>query len=1237
MASSWKFTGENPLIFTPSLLSSLKAYDDLIKLNPDYAKNPRAIGAAPLAVQEKLWAVERNLGMRPPLPQTPEAAAGGRLQQPLQDMLYPGANDLTHSFDQYMPPVRMGEGLYLTGRPDVVEFDASGRPLAVRDIKTSFWNRSSSKADFIKGVGEYSAQARIQKYTQGYQNAYGTAFGVPEVTYQGFSYLNPNDPADAYLHRFEYTGRAPSLKEISNWGSWGLDTLERLGPEYIHALEKKSQKVFEPQITQSIKKWAGRDIAPINFQSNLTSSETQMFRDFDLLGAENSQMQERVLDNEVLKSYVPGNPATNTGFSLENRISRRKEAHAIMLNNNPSQGGRAAGEKMGDISGGPYPPRLWMWNRFINAKLKGDEETAELWRNWDDPEASWSDVAEVATGDYKRRQEQKAQEKFETQRESSVNRYMRSGDAESAGLIAATQSFDELNDVLIKIADSARAATEAEGKRNNYIHGMEAIKPYDWTRWYQARSESWGNIQQSVSWLPRSVTGPIGRMGDAAMQLYGADVSQKKGIYDAITKGAMPLGASIGALFPSPIPGLGAIIGGSLGGLVGAGSQIIGNIGEGQIRSAGMEISSRGNMWGGIFTGIASAAQISLKALLLPVDLFGKALKFIIPSILGLGAAISNLMIKGLGSMQKLGNPLSAMTNSSYGDYQRSLLMDTMSGMGEGSTSSSVQNMASMRQGFFNLGRYNQNTLIDAAMLGQFDLFYNNRSGNGYSDYNNMVTKLARQMYGQSESKQMTNMYYLQDIDSALATHVQTLLNQYQNTGSTSMDWGQYNNPRTYNIPFRELSDKEREKYRIDSFGYKAITSSLEIDKIRIASSLWERFGQQVLTWVEGLYNKVANKDPLKDILGYVGEALKNVWGVVVQPILVEGFKGFADFLKKGVHELAGGIPSIMEIVKPALLNLADTMFKIFWDLSQSIWDTFRTLIANFSDVKISLSGLMDFLRGKGSLADVLKFTPPKYQQILEGSKYVESPAAVTAFGQPNPNRGSFFDKENPNVLYRFNRDSGKVEQTTDLQHWFSTQDKDIEGYKALTEWEGTAKWKQFSNIGGPAQKQLNDIILRSKQLSIINKWSGFNTLSATEMALREAGFGEQADDLHQTIVDKDLDPYRQFTGDEEAARKKVHDTTSMVLNNVDTGALAKGLIGTTDTVIDFWVHVVDEGGKVAAEKLFKIFDDGSKQTADAVVSVLEDFGKRVDRLSNLELSRATANTLATRAAGAAR
>lgn len=1259
MALGWPgFTGENPLLFTHSLLSKLQEYES--------NANRQGITAGELRDSEYAHDIRRQIGLgfSPDRDPNSPLAVGTRLHADAPNYLYPGHSSESHRFEQPIPPIRTREGVLIVGKADDILLGANGLPELVHDWKYSFMPEEGRKRfdaglmrpvpwtqeDWLRKGSKRlpdSFESRIIKNKDSTQALYASALGLNAITYKGFAMPTASEHVSIRdeLARAEAQGLAPSMGTLRNWTDRGIDTLSRMGrnegQDYLAQFAKNSLPRFDKLFLPGMDFAREMRIPNLGF-NDITAAEHRLYYQGD--SAERQAVSIPQLEEEQRRDDGGRRKKVFSGFSVGHIQDLNKGVHTLDLSPYGAGHDRTIAGMMSDT---PYGPQQTSFRKWLGHVERGEEDQALAQSKiWSNPDADWSQELLLLQGEYRDKQKAKVQGSFESARDRASFSARMSGKDEDAAVYEATTSMQGLQESLISVAKAGREATIASREQaaetsriKKGLGAMGSIEPYDWTKWHKARGEAIGNIQGASSWLPGFLTRPFGRFSNAAFQSEGADVAVKKGGYDAIMKGLVPLGAAAGAF----IPGIGPLVGGALGGLAAAGSQLYGNIGEGKIRAAGLDVSSKLNMWGGVADIASSALGVAVKAILFPLDLFSKALKVVVPSLAGFGAALAGMMFGGLSKMGQLGNPLSSLTQSSFGDYQGSQLMDAMSGMGSGTTSGAVQRMAASRQGFFGMGRFDTNQVINASMLGRFDMFYNNKAGNGYEDYSGMVTKLARQFNGQSDATKARSMYYLQDIDSTLATHVETLMQKYKVDKNTSMDWKSYNDPSTYGISYNKIDDSNREDFRTKNFAFQAMNQSIDIDKIRIAGKLWEKFGDGIMRWVQGLYKVMGQEgSSLKDILNYVGGGFSALWKTVIVPTFTEGFKGFIELMRTVGHGLAKAMPDIVNAILPAIKHVALAAFDIFWDLGDSLWKTFRDLLYNLSTVKIDAGGLMKALSGKGSFADAFSISPPASVQVEKSTANMGVGAKESRFA------GMFYDKtakEYGRMNYIVGEKGKFSRALLNTGGSFGYYQGESEGLKALLELEGSDQINGYkrANFRNPSVAAAMDTVFNQhKYAAMLDPSLSPGALFASMMVAmgkdkaNMPGGINAVKEYAEITGQKDFSQFLQALGvgrDRDEVRNNLSKGIDSAMSAENVRNVTSGFLNAFDTVLNVVVTITDEGGKKIEKTLSDLLNTTGDKTVTAVVKSLEDLSKRVENLSKVELSRATQRAAAMRGA----
>jgi hypothetical protein len=945
---------------------------------------------------------------------------------------------------------------------------------------------------------------------------------------------------------------------------------------------------------------------------------------------------------EYLGAYVPGQAGTNKGYSLESSGKGLK----ITRNKSKASGLSNAGEaELTKLPSGEQvlPSQYEAFRQWEKYRERGDEEGQERWKNWIDIGSSYERLWDMKAFDYFKRRQRK-----------EVFGAMRGGDYEAAASYRAANNMKELEESILGVAASSREAKEAlkeqaqtEKAHNRGLSLAANIRPYDWTRWYKTTNEAWGNVKQASSWMPSWLTSPVGRIGDSLMQQYGADVAGKKGIWDALMKGAVPLGAAIGSF--AGIPGM--LAGGAIGGVASAGSQMIGNWKEGQIRASGLSISSALNMVGG-FVELAKVGIMGLTGIInllkVPLNVLAKGLKIAVPSVVGFGVALNHIMTSGLKQMSGLGNPLSSLTQSEYPDYQRSQFADIMTGQSKGTTAGAVQNLASLRAGFFNMGRFSEDQLIDATLMGQFNSIFNNNAGNTYADYGNIVTSLAKQMQGQNDPSRQRTMYFLQHFDETMASQVERLLGHYDLGGNLS--FAEYNDPRTYGFAVHELKNPEREQFRIASMGYQSINEAIDVSKMRIAAQLWDTFGKSVYSWVEKLYAMIANRAPISDVIKYIGDGLKSVWDATLGPYATKLKNNFGKMMDDAIDKVREKAPGILMGIVSVFPKISDFLIDVFYDLSQKIWDIFSRLLNTIGSIRINPEGIRKFLTNEGSWEDVFNITKSPatiIKENLDREAYTK-----TTKTDPNVRDSSPVVWQGIEGLGGF-RFLGEGKYSSVLNEVKGYDDRTLRSAANSYQTSDTLKqfedWELFFKKNNPhSWGSLYEGILKTKASLVRNPefslsdalygleaWSKEYNSTGTHGVLSEnMSVYRKLNDVY-TFSDRMKQTFNVADKEEAKAKSREFMETYFTEENISRGV--SRVADTASSTINFILRIEDSEGKKVLEEAIKDLGNGAQKTIEAAFKAFSGMSSNVKHLSSLSWERSAMNALREQAANSQR
>jgi hypothetical protein len=533
-----------------------------------------------------------------------------------------------------------------------------------------------------------------------------------------------------------------------------------------------------------------------------------------------------------------------------------------------------------------------------------------------------------------------------------------------------------------------------------------------------------------------------------------------KGTFDAVTKGPLAflsagakgytgqkstLGAFLSAAGPAALKwgcigagtgglvggvpgaaflgGLGALVGGGVTGGIAAFTQYKGNRLEGAMKAVGGDFASRMNMLGGVASPLISVGlmgfNLSLKIVGLSLQVLGGIVKTLAGVFTSVIAGMVGLVRGGWDKMNSLGTPLSTLTRTygkeAYSYYQQSIMADAYIGAARGTVNSGIENFASITQGFYGMGRFNKDQLINSVMVGQFGNMYGTSEDDAYTRYDTMIESLVERMRNASPSQRQRDMYYVTGLDSdgTIAKIVQSTLDNRSRITKTGVlesamtpalikeadengwwsskapTWRQLQDPRSYAAPMHTITDARRDEYRKDQFSFKAFTESIDLYKIEIAGKLWNAFGTQVMNWINGFMRTLATGS-IKDVVSYLLEGFTDAWQVVVGPLAIDVLGGISKIISKAITVMATLAHSMVGIVSPIIKTV---MQEIGWGLlnvAKVVWDKYNQMIMKILSIRFDPVNLPQVLLGLKPLSSLIYIPGTNMGQATRSANRVD-------------------------------------------------------------------------------------------------------------------------------------------------------------------------------------------------------------------------------------------------------
>ena len=976
-----------PIVLNPHLL------DAILKV-----KELSSRGASSVGYLQALEDLERSLDLRPRGEQSSHAQAGTILEPELIKKLYPNMQEgVTHKLGTWMPPIKIGSNIVMTGKPDVVVLGPDGKVIGVEDIKTTY--RQGFKPVSPEAFPDQVFK-RLTSYQNSSQSAYSTAFGVP-LKYRMFGYESPYDviagkKPKPLVSRDSGNIQMP-YEAIASRAQQAVEFVKnQMGGKYWEALATRGDKpirtnaglstLFGAQAVQPQDEWKNQGlIIPHGF-------EHDDFKDAVLKSLIVGQEGERRADKEPLHFGGVSLNTTPTSEIAEDAAQQQainEQAFAENLSKMSAEGQREYAEKYGitvqtvnDLRKGAHfigrtaratsgtPGMETQWERRakaqrLRADLAGVSPHMNVWSRWNADYGGRQDYI-----DFYRQMEETVYEPraFEQKRHAAEFAARKRGDEEGANIISLTQTTDELEAALIDLAKAAREAKKAEEAKEKAAPFPKLHADfYDFSRWTAARASAWSETSDAFSWLPGRAF--WGRLGTSYIQQEQAQTmgwsSKVAGISSAIT----PLLPLLSLLPGGSLAATGVKIGATALTGLGSASQIVGNFVEGDIRKQGLLQASMGNRmgaWVGLAQTIAPIAvsyySLVAKTVLAPLKLFGSALRVAASGLVKLGTGISGVISSGMA--YELGNPLLSMTGGTYADYQNSMFADLRLGASRGSWNEEVQRFASLQQ-LGKFGRFNETQLLDTILAGAGDfipqLFFQG-GGNAFRSIGDIIDAMAAKSPTELNTAALANSF------PQIANAVE-LLRTWQKTHQGG--WAEYTSPETYGIPFTRITDSELDTFREQQMSYGIYKESINIEKVRLASTLWNKFGESVLKLVRSFTAWLAQPETTLQsiatkLLDIAQSLLKEL--VPVFDIAKELFVGIGHDVIEMLRVIG---PGVYKAFKDVFLDIHDMGIDVFFSLGETIWSSMTEVIRGFSSITFNPNKILDVLAGKATFGDL--------------------------------------------------------------------------------------------------------------------------------------------------------------------------------------------------------------------------------------------------------------------------
>lgn len=564
--------------------------------------------------------------------------------------------------------------------------------------------------------------------------------------------------------------------------------------------------------------------------------------------------------------------------------------------------------------------------------------------------------------------------KFEQRKQHEMRVASRNGDYEKMQRISETQTeldLDKLDDSFVKATNSVQTfgqvALDVAAKLNNLP-----------TESYQnvikmTQSEMSGIFGASQGVIPSLVTKPFQRFSNAAINFMRSDYAKIQYGWDTlhyIEKAAPIVGSAIGAGVGSIAGGVGAIPGAAIGSGIGTAAAGLGNLFESVVTYFPNKRREK------ILTEFGEAAQGRLNLLggyvdivSTPFKLLGSAAKFLTRNFLTLGRSMKGVISGGLNDYNNMGSPLTPLTGVGYGAFEDTRYIDTITNVKSGTTNGAYESFSQAQQNLYWGGRFDQNRLTAAALLGVYGDVYAN-GGDTSKQYARVVNTLFNNMQANPTQRQFI-LGQATQIDSQLP-QILSYMERASRYLGRNVTYEDMQRAGTWGVYKRDLTDAEADRF----YGYRTergiISDSISNTKMRFAGLMWNAFG--------------------RDIMNSLNEVLDHMYVAFSQSKFLSGMRELADDIKnqkwdevwgdvKGITSIAVGyIKKALDQIKGSIKisfsteGLRNTITKGIMFINDAWW----TLISGMTE---SLSGLIDYV-------NTIRINPQEVIKAIQGKPH---------------------------------------------------------------------------------------------------------------------------------------------------------------------------------------------------------------------------------------------------------
>lgn len=540
--------------------------------------------------------------------------------------------------------------------------------------------------------------------------------------------------------------------------------------------------------------------------------------------------------------------------------------------------------------------------------------------------------------------------KFEEWKALQMSRRERRGiQDEDREKLHATKSYSEFIDAADEIDLRMQRITRT-------FQAFNTIPLYNFERLEQAFKGQIGGITSAARGvIPNFLYSPFSRMMNGGMNALTAHYAPLK---YGVRAGSVIGGAAFTAGLGLTASGVGAVAGVPLmaaGGLIGATSQIAGNAGEAKIVRWGENIQNNLNTVG-LVTDLA----------LMPIRLLGEAVKGAIKNLNTLKSAfggVAYFMSGSLGTLTRMSNPLTGLTNVGYGGYIGSTSADFASLLGEGTINGMYNDFATQRMQLYTTGAINTNRLVAASMLGIYSSVYG-----PVVDEEEAVAEAVNKLRAQSRGQSPRERKRIYMLAGQVSPHLSNILQTMDTLGID--DFNELKRPKGMFGYSEDTLDRYRARFQKAQWEYRYAGSQKDITMQRISTMLWNggtgTFGLSG-KWLYNSFNSVMSSvagalesGNWNDVISHIKELWKTLkqgvnstWEIIKKAFNIKSDLGFGEFLKKTLlDKLADSVEYFRDEILPRVYNVWDLIVSYSIDKLTNLLEFLSTIRIDFDEFK---------------------------------------------------------------------------------------------------------------------------------------------------------------------------------------------------------------------------------------------------------------------------------------------